>query len=423
MMRSNRGVSAATRMIEMFNIAWVAGLVVGLCGGLARADEPAPPSTVTVEYQADDATANLQAALDSGASVVRIPYVGQHWITRPLAMRDKTMLVLDPGVVLMAKKGEYKDPHDAVITAERVKEVAIIGGPGSRIEMHKADYLNEEEYPVGEWRHCICLKGVERAQVKGLTLASSGGDGLYVGPTWDDDRIPCKSITATHNEYVNNTRQGLSVIAAVNSYFGQSRVTGTSGRAPQAGVDIEPGSPRDPIGVTLEDWHIHDNQGSGLLVVLDRTDPESTINVLARRFCIQGTRQAAIRMKSDADRSADGRVVISDFVIERIQHEGLKVEQWNIGTNFDVKLEYVRMADVGRNVDFPVTFSFMGESQGEGAMLISDSILYDLVRREKIGAATVGETIAPLTGRLDVVTLSSRSAALPWARDFALSYR
>ena len=128
-------------------------------------------------------------------------------------------------------------------------------------------------------------------------------------------------------------------------------------------------------------------------------------------------------MKSDADRSADGRVVISDFVIERIQHEGLKVEQWNIGTNFDVKLEYVRMADVGRNVDFPVTFSFMGESQGEGAMLISDSILYDLVRREKIGAATVGETIAPLTGRLDVVTLSSRSAALPWARDFALSYR
>ncbi|MGB0714252.1 MAG: hypothetical protein ACPGXK_00125 [Phycisphaerae bacterium] len=381
------------------------------------------PHSIVVEYQEDDATEKLQAALDSGAATVRIPYVGKPWITRPLSIRSKTKLTLDPGVVLMAKKGAYKDVHDCVLSAERVQEIGIYGGPGARIQMHKDDYLDQSAYEKSEWRHCIRLRGVNRAYIHGLSLVSSGGDGLYVGPTWDDDRVPCSNIKAFEIDYIDNTRQGLTVVAATSSHFGASRVSLTGGRAPQAAIDIEPSSPSDPIDVELMDWHISTNEGSGLLIVLDRTDPDSRISVKASQFYISGTRQAAVRMKSAGARSAAGRVSLSNFVIEDISHEGLKLENWNLGTNYDVVLDRIVMSDVGQDVPTPISFGFIGDSMGRGTLLIGDSVLYDQGAREKVNASINGDMPAPLIGRLEVVTNAVPAASLPWAQAFAINYR
>lgn len=62
-----------------------------------------------------DATAAIQAAIDSGASRVLIPYNGTPWIVRPLFDRVSNQeIALEPGVGLMAKRESHCPNRPAV---------------------------------------------------------------------------------------------------------------------------------------------------------------------------------------------------------------------------------------------------------------------------------------------------------------------
>ena len=64
-----------------------------------------------------DSTRYLQAAINSKASTVIIPNMGQDWIVRPIFLRSNLELVFEEGVVVTAKKGDYFGKHDSVFTA------------------------------------------------------------------------------------------------------------------------------------------------------------------------------------------------------------------------------------------------------------------------------------------------------------------
>ena len=55
-----------------------------------------------------DSTAILQAVFDSKAKRVLIPYMGKPWIVRPLQIHGNQEIDLAPGVVILAKRGEYQ---------------------------------------------------------------------------------------------------------------------------------------------------------------------------------------------------------------------------------------------------------------------------------------------------------------------------
>ena len=79
--------------------------------------------------------------------------------------------------------------------------------------MRRADY-DSPAYSHAEWRHVLDLHGCRNVTICGLTLAESGGDGIYLGAGRDG---------ATNRDVVirdvvcdRNYRQGISVITAEN---------------------------------------------------------------------------------------------------------------------------------------------------------------------------------------------------------------
>ena len=66
-------------------------------------------------FNAADPTAALQAAFDSKARRVVIPYMGKPWIVRPLRLRSNQEIDIAPGVVILAKRGEFQNLQDSYL--------------------------------------------------------------------------------------------------------------------------------------------------------------------------------------------------------------------------------------------------------------------------------------------------------------------
>ena len=238
-----------------------------------------------------DSTEFLQAALDSGARKVIIPPMcddsyadcptsqstGDHkWITLPLHIRSDTVLIFQIGVQLWAKRWEYTSHGSTVLNLDYVSNVDIIGY-GATVQMWKQDYAYKPgapqqgsgtcqpgvgipcNYSKAEWRHCIQLTEAENVTIVGLTVSSSGGDGIGIGgveTTYPSaactaahkypschtpemlKRGGCCRVSVTRNVHIkdftatNNYRQGMSVTGAVNLLVEDSVFELTGGTAP-----------------------------------------------------------------------------------------------------------------------------------------------------------------------------------------------
>ena len=131
-------------------------------------------------FNQEDATAALQKAIDSGARKVIVDNTGKNWVTRPLFLRSNQEIIFEDGVTLLAKKGEFKSRNDSLININDVSNVAIRGEGKVTLAMNKKDYDNPALYRFSEWRHAISIRGGTNIRISGLTLKSSGGDGIYV---------------------------------------------------------------------------------------------------------------------------------------------------------------------------------------------------------------------------------------------------
>ena len=59
-------------------------------------------------FDGEDATSALQAAIDSKARTVIVPYMGQPWIVRPIHLRSNLELIFEPGVLVLARRENSK---------------------------------------------------------------------------------------------------------------------------------------------------------------------------------------------------------------------------------------------------------------------------------------------------------------------------
>ena len=91
-------------------------------------------------FDEEDATEALQAAVNSGAKKVIVPSMGKDWIVRPIQLAGDQELVLEHGVVITAKRGEYRGKGDSVFRAQDVANLTI-RGKGATVRMHKRDYI------------------------------------------------------------------------------------------------------------------------------------------------------------------------------------------------------------------------------------------------------------------------------------------
>jgi Right handed beta helix region len=223
-------------------------------------------------FDREDSTEMLQAALNSGARTLVIPYMGQPWVVRPLQLRSQQEIVFEPGVVVLAKKGDFRGGGDSLFTAVGQSNL-VLRGYGATLRMHKRDYQHPP-YTKAEWRMGLALRGCRQVRVEGLRIESSGGDGIYVDGgaslDWSED------ITLRDCVAYDNHRQGLSVISAVNLLVENCTFANTWGTAPEAGIDLEPDTEKQRlVNCVIRNCTFENNNGNEVLVYLKRLTTNS----------------------------------------------------------------------------------------------------------------------------------------------------
>ncbi len=216
-------------------------------------------------WNADDATDALQHAIDSGAKKVVVDKQDGPWIVRPIVLRGDLELVLQEGVEILAKQGEYLRTGEVMFRAQNVANITIRGeGKGATLRMRKKEYW-AEPYQKSEWRHGVSLLSVENVTIENLTIAETGGDGIYLGVgTVKPKSVPCKNITIRNVDCVANNRQGVSVISVDGLLMEDCVLRDTVGTAPEAGIDFEPNKDDEQISnVVMRRVKCINNNGDG----------------------------------------------------------------------------------------------------------------------------------------------------------------
>ncbi len=231
-------------------------------------------------FDAEDATACLQAAIDSGVARLIVEDMGTAWIVTPIRLASNQEIVFEEGVEVLAKRGEFQSTNATLVTASNVENVTLTGY-GATFRMWQEDYDNPDLYQRAEWRHCVSIRSSSNINVYGLTLRDSGGDGIYLGTAtqWVTNlNIHIKDVVCD-----NNYRQGISVITAENLLIEDTIMRNTSGTPPQAGIDFEPNHPEERlVNVVMRNCLSENNNSYGYVLAISPLTADS--EPLSMRF-------------------------------------------------------------------------------------------------------------------------------------------
>ena len=224
-------------------------------------------------FDPEDATDCLQQAITSGAKKVIVPFMGSDWIVRPIKLAGNQEITFEPGVVVMAKKGSFKGKSDSLFTADKQRNITLTGY-GATFRMRKSEYVLPD-YQKAEWRMTLEIDSCENVTVTGLTLADSGGDGIYVGDS-DPKHACCKNVLIQDVTFDNHYRQGLSVISADGITVENCLFKNTSGTPPAAGIDFEPNLPTEQLtNCHVRNCIFEGNQGAGVMAYVGMLSADS----------------------------------------------------------------------------------------------------------------------------------------------------
>ena len=352
-------------------------------------------------FDPEDATACLQAAIDSGARRLIVEDMGTPWVVMPIELRSHQEIVFEEGVELLAKRGEFHGGGDALVSARSVQSVTL-RGEGASFRMWREDYADPDLYTKAEWRHCLQLRGVRNVRVYGLTLAESGGDGIYIGAGPDgatNTDVLIKNVTCD-----GNYRQGISVITAENLRIEDTILRNTGGTWPQAGIDFEPNDPEERlVNVVMRDCLSENNTYGYVANIAPHNAPTAPVSLRFEncravgnanpgfQFAIAGNADAGTPRASAADGPDEPLVSIAlrDCQTERNSSTGylLNLRGFGGAEAISVRVENCRSTDdsaMGANVLSSVT----------GAITFTDCIF------ERSGSSGIGITKPADLGRL-----------------------
>ena len=252
-------------------------LLAAVIGGAARGEAVKASG---FGFDANNATACLQKAIDSGAPVVLVDTVGKDWILDPVKLRSGLTLIVGDGVTLRARPDGFHGATDCLFYAKDLKNIVVRGGRDSRIVNQNA-YCDRAKYSYSEGRHNFFLAGCDNVEIRDLTLDGSGGDGVYIRNTGAG---PCRNIRLENLTVRRQGRQGVSVISAENLTIRNCTFRDTRGMSPQAGIDFEPNRHTDTFkNCVVSDCRFINNDGCGIVLALsklrDGAAPEVSITV------------------------------------------------------------------------------------------------------------------------------------------------
>lgn len=307
-------------------------LILGNCAPEAEREkiqvrkEPVPAVVYASKFGYDpvEATNALQSAINSGARKVIVENMGTPWIVDKIELASDQEVVFEKGVVVQAKRGAFKGGGDCLFTASMKKNVTLIGY-GATFKMWKQDY-HGPDYKKAEWRHALSIRSCRNVKVYGLTLASSGGDGIYLGVS--KQNVPNKDVHIKDVVCVDNNRQGISVICAENLLIENTVLKDTWGTAPQAGIDFEPNHPTERlVNIVMRNCVSENNRGDAYDFYIPTLNGQSAPVSIRLENCrsIGCARAVAITTGNDEASAVKGRIEFVNCVFEGSEHSGIMI--------------------------------------------------------------------------------------------------
>jgi hypothetical protein len=275
-------------------------------------------------FDKEDSTAALQAAIHSRVPRLIVDNTGDPWITDRLTGVSDQEIVFEPGTEVLAKKGAFTGKADALLTLAGVTNVTL-RGPDATLRMRRADY-DAPPYVHAEWRHTLSIRSSANIHVLGLTLAESGGDGIYLGclrPEWPNRDIVIRDVLCDRNY-----RQGISVISAENLLIENTVMRDTAGTPPAAGIDFEPNHNGERLkNCVMRNCLTENNHGDGYeFYLVNLTAASEPVSIRIENCRSSGDRTALNVCTGNTEADAvRGEMLLTDCRFENARGNGIVV--------------------------------------------------------------------------------------------------
>ena len=375
-------------------------------------------------FDKDDSTRALQAAIQSRVPRLVVDNMGSPWITEPLSCVSDQEIVFEKGVEILAKRGFFTGISDALFSLMCVTNVTLRGKTGAILRMRRADY-DAPPYTRAEWRHVLNIKSSVNIKVYGLTLAESGGDGIYLGSVrreWPNRDIHIKDVVCDRNY-----RQGISVISAENLLIENTVMRNTAGTPPEAGIDFEPNYHAERLkNCVMRDCVTENNKGDGYEFYLPNLRRTSEpVSVRLENCRSSGDRVAVRVITGNAYAEAvRGEILFAGCRFEKALRNGVLVGRKPAS---GIKLVFDRcvLADCAAHTNiFPDILlwnTISDEQPGGGILLDRMTILQPVARTWLMCRNNVpdSETVTALTGTVKVkqgTTLQKITLTPEWVK-------
>jgi len=262
-------------------------------------------------FDAEDSTRFLQAALNSGVKKLTIDRQASEWIVRPLSGVGNLELVLQDGVVILAKRGEYLGKSDPLLCFRKCENVIVRGeSPNAKavLRMWKSDY-QKAPYQAAEWRHGLSILSSKNVLIQDLTIEYTGGDGIYLGVC--ERGVTNENVTIRRVDCNENHRQGISVISAKDLLIEDTLLRNTNGTAPQAGIDFEPNHNTEELtNCVMRRCVSEGNHGDGYEFYLPNLDRSSPAVSIVLEDCVsRGNRRNGIFWMAAKGKGKKGEII------------------------------------------------------------------------------------------------------------------
>ncbi len=281
-------------------------------------------------FDPEDSTGYLQAAIDSGARKLIVENTGMDWIVGPIKVPSNIEIVFRDGVVIRAKKGDFKRRTDKLFDIYGQENVTLRGEGAVLFVMNKADYQNPELYEPGSHRHTINIWASRNVLIQNLTLRSSGGDGIYVGCYDTRGETAAENITIDRVISEDHHRQAISVTGARNLTLKDSRFNDTRGSAPQCGIDLEAHYTHASIvNFSAENCDFDGNAFAGIVINLSGYDDTTEAVSMSFRNCRIRNNHTGIAIINTGDGTPEmpGRIEFIDCEISGTPNPSLYIGQ------------------------------------------------------------------------------------------------
>lgn len=354
-------------------------------------------------FDPKDATRFLQAAINSGAAKVIVPNMGQDWVIEPIVPASHQEIFFEPGVVVTAKKGAFRESHDALFRARNVTHLTMTGY-GATLRMQKADYTLPP-YGRSQWRHGLEIESCHNVLIQGLTIRETGGDGILLGSWgWGVNR----DVVIRDCHFDLNHRQGISIICAENLLIENCIFSNTQGTGPSAGIDFEPDEKDERlVNCVVRNCIAENNDGTGFTISVTQLGEKARdVSILLENCLVRGGNRYGFNVSGPTRSGPDGSIIFRNCHVENVQKQGVRILD-KTSDRLDLRFENCSWknvgaadADTGQYRNVPILFHLRERrfAPNPGRVIFQDCVVIDDQDRPFIAYGTPVKDPPPLRG-------------------------